>query len=260
MMLFGGYLARLPALWRCFGSRKERLLATFDFDKTIIDVDSYQVLSQLLSPEQRTEQLFALIHNSDWLTFIQRVLRLLQLEQCLSAAQIGQHTRRLPPVPGMLHLLRRMERYPALDMCIVSDANSYMIGEWLAAHGLEHIFKAGIHTNPVTVQPDGQLLVEPYELQTHCDQCPPNMCKGGIMHSLMTSCNVAYSRIIYVGDGCNDLCAIRRLRPDDVACIRRGEELYDKLPGHRHELSCQLLDWRDGHELEDKLFATVLHL
>ncbi|EDV92240.1 pyridoxal phosphate phosphatase PHOSPHO2 [Drosophila grimshawi] len=247
------YAACLRHCHSCSYRRSKRLLATFDFDKTIIEVDSYKALSHLLAPEQRTDQLQVLIHKSGWIVYIRRVLQLLQHRR-LSAVQIGQFVRQLPAVPGMLQLMRRIGTQSSTQMCIVSDANHYFIGQWLAAHGLAEIFDA-IYTNPAVVQPDGSLLVEPYEQQTHCDQCPQNLCKGGVMTRLMNDPTAQYKRIIYVGDSCNDLCAIRCLRTQDIACIRQWEELHGKLAAHRDELSCLVIHWRDGHDLEEQLFA-----
>lgn len=257
-MLFGS-LARLPSLWRRFGNqRKDRVLVTFDFDKTIIEEDSYVALFRLLSPQhQHTEHLQTLIDGSRWLEYLEHLLRLLQREQHLSSVQIAQSIRKLKPMPGILHLLRRLEQCETVDLCILSDANSFFIKEWLAAHGLECSFRAGIYTNPACVMPESQhLVVVPYEHQTHCDYCPENLCKGGVMDMLIGSQSNGdkpYGSLIYVGDSCNDLCAIRRLSMADTACIRCGEELHAKLPAYRKELNCQVIHWWDGHDLEHQL-------
>ncbi|XP_023169054.2 pyridoxal phosphate phosphatase PHOSPHO2 [Drosophila hydei] len=266
-MLFGS-LIRSPTLWRCFGSRsKHRVLVTFDFDKTIIDEDSYVALLRLLAPEyHRKKQLQSLINDSRWLEYLERVLHLLQRKQHLSAAQIAKSVRKLKPVPGILNLLRRLEHNKVVDMCILSDANSFFITEWLAAYDLDCTFQAGVYTNPVCVHPESQhLVVMPYEHQTHCDYCPENLCKGGVMDMLIMSKSngdKTYSSFIYVGDSCNDLCAIRRLGTSDIACVRWGEELHDNLSVYRKELKCQLIHWRDGYELEEQLLAMhhQLHL
>ncbi|ALC49025.1 CG14212 [Drosophila busckii] len=189
---------------------------------------------------------------------MQQVLETLHQQHGIGAAKIAQQVREVPAVPGILGLLRRLAAQRAhIDMHIVSDANSFFIEHWLEAHQLTNIF-AGVHTNPASVDCNELLQIMPYEQQTHCDLCPPNLCKGGVMANLMAAVHVPYKRIIYVGDSCNDLCAIVALRPGDIACIRCGEELHAKLPAHEHQLRCELLHWRDGDDLEQQLFDDCL--
>ncbi|XP_016976831.1 pyridoxal phosphate phosphatase PHOSPHO2 [Drosophila rhopaloa] len=231
-----------------------RILAAIDFDRTIVEEDSYLAVSRLLPTRQRQE-LQEQIRKSGWLAFIARVLQLLHGEHKVNSASVGMLVRRLPAVPGMLRVVRRLARNPKVDLCIVSDANSFFIGEWLREYAIECLF-AGVFTNPACVQSSGEVLVLPYEEQGHCELCPSNFCKGAVLEELI--CSGKYERVIYVGDSCNDLCAMKRLREKDVACIRRGFELFGKLAAHGRDLNCHVLTWRDGHELEELLMPKIV--
>lgn len=234
---------------------KHRLLATFDFDNTIINGDCFEAVGELLKPEEKTYKLRELIKEYGWIHYLRRVLSLLHEQQGLGVTQIVPHVRQLPEVPGMKCLLHRLAAHSSVDMCILSDANSYFIDEWLLANRMTSIFPV-IYTNPAKVRDDGYLLVDPYEQQTHCQLCPANLCKGSVIKTLIPN----YNRIIYVGDSCNDLCPILCLRQQDVACIRRDEELHDKLPFYIDNIRSQVIIWRYEHELQQqlKLAVTIL--
>ncbi|KAH8396385.1 hypothetical protein KR222_009564, partial [Zaprionus bogoriensis] len=226
-----------------------RSLAAFDFDQTIIQNDSYLAVSRLLTQEISHECPDETGANC-WMLYIRRVLKMLLHQEQLNAQHIGEKVRCLAAVPGMMRLIRQLAMVPGMEMCIMSDANCFFITEWLDAHGIGDIFKR-VYTNPSSIQEQGELIVHPYEQQTACRLCPVNLCKGGIMRGLMRC--TCYGRIIYVGDGGNDLCPILQLRAGDVACVRRGFELHGRLPAYRKRLRCQVFSWRDGHELMEKL-------
>ncbi|XP_017066928.1 pyridoxal phosphate phosphatase PHOSPHO2 [Drosophila eugracilis] len=231
-----------------------RILAAIDFDKTIIEQDSYVAVSQLLPPKQ-CKELVNLIPKSGWLGFISRVLQLLHSEHKVNYASVGMRVRHLQAVPGMLRVLRQLARNPEVDLCIVSDANSFFIEEWLKQYAIECLF-AGVFTNPACIQASGEVLVLPYQEQTDCELCPSNLCKGSVLEELISSGR--YKRVVYVGDSCNDLCAMKRLRAKDIGCIRRGYEMYGKMAAHAGDLSCSVVTWRDGHELEMLLMPKIV--
>ncbi|EDV46726.1 pyridoxal phosphate phosphatase PHOSPHO2 [Drosophila erecta] len=232
-----------------------RTLVAIDFDKTIVEQDSYLAVSELLPTRQRKE-LQDLIPKCGWLSFISRVLQALHGEHKVNSASVGLRVRSLRAVPGMLRVVRRLARNQEVDLCIVSDSNSFFIGEWLQAYSIECLFAGGVFTNPACVQRSGEVLVLPYQEQTDCNLCPSNLCKGSVLEEL--SCSGRYERVIYVGDSCNDLCAMKRLQEKDVACIRRGFELHEKMAAHGQELACSVHTWRDGHELEELLMPKIV--
>lgn len=250
-------LGRVQRIRRCLCQKQEvvkqpkesepvRSLTALDFDQTLIQQDSYLAVSRLLTQRLNRDKM----PNNSWMVYIRQVLKMLMLHEKIDAKTIGEKVRHLAPVPGMMRLLRRLSRVPGMEMCIISDANCYFITEWLDAHGLTSYFQS-IYTNPATVLDSGELRVYPYEHQTDCDNCPVNLCKGGVMRLLMADGN--YNRIIYVGDGLNDLCPILQLGVEDIACIRRGFALHSSLPMFRKKLRCRVFSWRDGHELLDHL-------
>ena len=80
--------------------------------------------------------------------------------------------------------------------------------------------------------PQYRLVIEPrYDESVHgvhgCPLCPSNLCKGRELRQLRcVAVNAGGgSKVIYVGDGANDLCAALSLGVDDVVLARAGHPL-----------------------------------
>ncbi|XP_034101453.2 uncharacterized protein LOC117566078 [Drosophila albomicans] len=255
MKIAGHVLRRRHRTWGSIRLVHQRLLASFDFDHTILNGDCYETIESFLDPRYNRDELHSLKAQFGWMTYIECLLGILQ-EQGVRVEEITESVRKLRTMPGMECLLRRLEKRPETDLCIISDANSYFIRQCLEANDLSDIFPPSrIFTNTANVLENGKLQLAPYEEQSHCDRCPANLCKGGIMSALM-QCDQpqqSYDRIVYCGDGCNDLCPMLQLRPQDFACIRHGEELHDRLSVHGGEIQAHVLIWRDGDDLQQQL-------
>lgn len=114
-----------------------------------------------------------------------------------------------------------------------------------------------IYTNPATVSPLGQLLVQPHH--THaCGACPVNMCKRHILQTHWQGLADSLQqgpRIVYVGDGGNDLCPAQSMGPEDILFVRAGYGL-DKLlqdPDVRASVKARVHVWQSAAEICDVL-------
>lgn len=121
-----------------------------------------------------------------------------------SPADVAAAVRATPFHPALLALLRQAAAAPeALEMLIVSDANTFYIGELLGHHGLRGAFSE-VHSNRAEWR-DGALRVAAYHSAAHgCRLCPPNLCKGRVLAELLERRAAAgrrYARALYVGDG-----------------------------------------------------------
>jgi hypothetical protein len=93
-----------------------------------------------------------------------------------------------------------------------------------------------IYTNPAEVCEQRGLLVRPHHAHT-CRDCPVNMCKGRLLQQHLAQHHAsaaASTRVAYIGDGSNDLCAARTLRPQDVVFARAGFALDRLLADQQH--------------------------
>ena len=87
----------------------------------------------------------------------------------------------------------------------------------------------------------------------NCPRCPTNLCKGAELRALRR--RTRYGRVVFAGDGANDLCAALALERGDVVLPRRGHALAALLEQAqaKGELKASLVEW-DTH---DELAALV---
>jgi hypothetical protein len=60
--------------------------------------------------------------------------------------------------------------------------------------------------------------LQPPSIGHNCPLCPASLCKGMYVNAL----HPHHSRIVFCGDGANDVCAVLCLRAHDVAFVRDG--------------------------------------
>jgi pyridoxal phosphate phosphatase PHOSPHO2 len=118
-----------------------------------------------------------------------------------------------------------------------------------------------IESNPVR-QIDPIIIIDAYEnpLQTKCIFCEPNLCKGSIINQYRNG-NL-YGKIIFIGDGDNDVCAALQLDKTDYVFAKYDDaskkvfKMYDMLKNqYFQQLKAELLTWttmKDVHEILKK--------
>lgn len=63
---------------------------------------------------------------------------------------------------------------------------------------------------------------------------------GTILRGYLENSAEQYSRIVYVGDGKNDLCPLLRLDSDDVGVVRKGYGLEKALARGSHDMKATI--------------------
>lgn len=103
--------------------------------------------------------------------------------------------------------------------------------------------------------PSWTVEVEPLQppARAHtCPLCPPSLCKGMHVDALIPHHE---PRIVFCGDGANDLCAVLRLRAKDVALVREGYGCDQMLRARARDVdemcqaACTVRYWRSHDEL-----------
>ena len=227
----------------------------FDFDWSLLDCANtdffiYEQLEQSELSEKLAEQSHA-PENIDRFTAL--------VDECLGElaargvrrADLEAALRLAPMSASMIEAVKCINANGGAQH-IVSDANAVFIAEILRARGIEGFF-ASVHTNGA--EWDGhRLRVTPHQASVSsgrhgCQLCPPNLCKGNVLDSMLLD----GTRIAYVGDGSGDVCAALRLRSDDVVLAREEFPLLHSL--QTGELGCKArtVPWGDA----EALFACV---
>ncbi|KAI8462493.1 MAG: hypothetical protein J3K34DRAFT_462905 [Monoraphidium minutum] len=221
-------------------AQKEVLLLV-DFDKTLTDFDAGERLVGELAPEL-APQLAALQMPANFVPLTNDVLSEMQ--------------RRGVGRDALLAALQRMGA--ELPACVLSDCNTLFIGHVLAGARLQGCVQEVISNSAaferVAARPDDavgvglgappaagggaaaaplqrsschRLVVAPRRgpaAGPHgCPLCPSNLCKGDEVAAL--SAASCYRRVVFAGDGANDICPALRLGPADAVLARRGHAL-----------------------------------
>ncbi|KAI4460247.1 phosphatase orphan 1 2 [Holotrichia oblita] len=235
-------------------------LAVFDFDHTIIDDNSDTVVRDLLSPDKIPPSLKQLHRKDGWTSYMQGVFQLLY-EHGFRKNDIQTAIDNIKPVYGMTELITSLKLELNYDIIIISDSNTYFIDTWLNKYNLtKNIDK--VFTNPANFVND-ILNIQMYHLQTECKMSTKNLCKGRIMEEYIDAQKkdgVTYERVIYIGDGMNDLCPILRLQEGDLACVRvnyKCAELINLLElgqpidssGKCYKIKSEVFTWKNGCDI-----------
>lgn len=206
----------------------QRELVVFDFDETIVDCNSDSWIHQL-APDGKIPEHLDYRHGQDYFRHVQSVLDYLNSHKVTKEAYYDCLSK-MPSVAGMIDVLiytlsQMPERY---DMIILSDSNSFFISSYLKAKSLDNYIST-VLTNPAKFSIEGQLLLDEYHVQTHCNLSSRNICKGEALKNFigkrMLDHNTVYTCINYVGDGENDLCPCTKLSIRDRIFPRQGYSL-----------------------------------
>ncbi|XP_046894907.1 probable phosphatase phospho1 isoform X1 [Hypomesus transpacificus] len=235
-------------------SSDKRFLIFFDFDETIVDESSDDVVVQAAPGQYLPGWLKDTYRPGHYNEYMQRVLAYMA-ESGVTESAIRAVIEKIPASPGMLTLFKFLRTRQDFEMVLVSDANTFFIESWLRRVGARQLF-GKIFTNPATFNQDGRLMLRPFHSHG-CQRCPENMCKQVIVKDYVArrtqERGKAFQRVFYVGDGANDFCPCLTLNPQDVAFPRRDypmhqliTEMHEARPG---EFKAVTVPWVSGEDV-----------
>lgn len=229
------------------------VLAAFDFDHTICDDNTDVVVRKLLPEERIPKNVKDLYRSRGWIPYMNRIFELLH-ENSIDAQQIENAIVNIPSVPGMEVLLNSLYDN-GHEIIIISDSNSIFIDCWLKSKNLKHVVSR-IFTNPARY--DGRLRVDKYHTQRTCELSSVNLCKGQVLMDYVRDRHDQgkhFDKIVYVGDGKNDLCPVLRLSQTDLACPRKTYALIEALSKLPRDTStkAKIVPWDNGRDLRRNL-------
>lgn len=235
-------------------------LAVFDFDHTVIDDNSDTVVRDLIPPEKIPSSLKHLHRKDGWTSYMQGVFHLLN-KHGFGIDEITAAIESIKPVEGMYELINSLKQELNYDIIIISDSNTYFIDTWLKKFNLSSKIEK-VFTNPAKFV-DNLLMIEMYHLQSECHLSTKNLCKGRILEEYVNAQKekkIYYDKIVYIGDGANDLCPILRLSENDLGCVRAEYKCVElikllelKKPidntGSNYKVKCQVYVWKTGCDI-----------
>ena len=256
-------------------------LAVFDFDNTIINVNSDTYIDKLVAAKRprNTEassgfkypsEIEAACQEYNWTHRMNKVFEYMRQTHSITKQEILDCLREIKLDAAMCELIRTLRHDHDYELVILSDANTVFIEEILLNHGLHDKF-AKIYTNPGRFDEHEQLIVTPFNeifnpsngpFNCETQMCASNICKGQVLRKHVSerlgdavqdgaTFENAMS-MIYVGDGRNDYCPGLCLSKSDLyfvrenfalaKLLRRQEELAEKL-------SARVYFWSHAQEI-----------
>ena len=257
----------------------ERNLAIFDFDYTLINVNSMNYLNKLVIERESTSfnrtpsiadtnkfRYGNEIENendpSDITIRMNLVLDYMKskhnigqkdMEQCLGTLIINES------IKDLLRLLNDRN----YSLAIVSNSNKFVINSILAKNELLELFDNGdkVLANDACFDSSGKLVVTPLSRRLNRDgfhfscsnqHCRKNICKGKVVEYLIeTLLKGGFKRgsVLYVGDGLIDYCAGLKLSESDYFFVKKNSPLSRMLENSGTEVKACLKYWKNGSEL-----------
>lgn len=228
-----------------------RTLFVFDFDHTLVDDNTDTWVLRVRPALGLLENLAAAMQTEVavgegrkqrpcWTELMDSALGRIHAAGC-GSEELLAHMRRLTMFEEALKAVRAAReavRGARDQIIIISDSNSVFIETVLRKSGMEDAF-GEVFTNPAHFDPSGRLHVSPHST-SKCARCvgSPGMCKGDILTSYLSK-QGGFDRIVYVGDGRNDVCPCLRLMERDHVVCRKGYALARALE-HATDLRASL--------------------
>ncbi|XP_069760899.1 phosphoethanolamine/phosphocholine phosphatase-like [Narcine bancroftii] len=230
-----------------------KFLIVFDFDETIIQHNSDNVILKCNPEQSLPEELAHPQEEGCWNEYMSKVYQYLG-EKGVKEETMRKVLAETPLTKEMLTLFQFLRESADLFECIIiSDANTFFINSVLQANGLSSIFQK-IYTNPSCFDNKNTFTISPYHSHM-CEQCPVNMCKRQILnnHLLQRAVEEELEKIFYIGDGTNDFCPSIALSSTDVIFPRKNYPL-DRLISEikmtePSAAQAQVVPWESGEDI-----------
>ncbi|XP_007899691.1 phosphoethanolamine/phosphocholine phosphatase [Callorhinchus milii] len=231
----------------------KKFLIAFDFDETIIQHNTDNVILKCNPEEKLPEELLKSKEEGYWNEHMGKVYDYL----CDKGVKQEHMTKVLAETPltkEMSTLFQFLKKHSDLFECIiVSDANIYFISTILEANGLSAVFQK-VYTNPSYFDNRGSLVISPFHSHK-CQQCPVNMCKRQILHEhlMQRLKEVQIEKVLYAGDGANDFCPSSVLTATDVVFPRKNyplDRMISEVKGVKPLVfKAQVVPWENGGDI-----------
>ncbi|KAJ1411148.1 Pyridoxal phosphate phosphatase-related [Sesbania bispinosa] len=232
------------------------IVAVFDFDKTIVDLDS----DNWVVDELGFTHLFNKLQPTMPFNSLMDRMMLELHSHGKTIEDIVQVLQRIPIHPRIIPAIKAANAL-GCDLRIVSDANTFFIETILKHFGIRECFSE-INTNPGYFNEEGRLKILPYHdfnKSPHlCNLCPPNMCKGLIIKKIQDSISrVENKRFIYLGDGSGDYYPSLKLSDRDFVMPRKNFPVWDLICKEPSLMKAEIHEWSDGEEFERVLLKLI---
>lgn len=248
-------------------------LAAFDFDHTIIDVNSDIYINKITHNKtggaekiRYPSDIEELSNTLGWTARMNGVFDHLLTKYNAKKEDFHECLKEIKIDDSMISLFKHLNQN-GYEMIIISDANSFFIDTILKENGVEHLFSK-IYTNPATFDQNECLKATPFNqifnqngeaFKCSTQICEKNMCKGEILKAhIETKVNPSeIEHLIYVGDGRNDYCPGLYLKEGHFYFVRKNLRLEALLNNESNGLKSKIVSkifyWNNAANIIENL-------
>ncbi|RNA23954.1 pyridoxal phosphate phosphatase PHOSPHO2-like [Brachionus plicatilis] len=246
-------------------------LAVFDFDNTIIDVNSDTFVDRVILKQKNESskkyyeypvEIEQLTKSHNWTHRMNAVFSYMNLKYSIQQEQIVNCMHEIFIEDSMKQLIKKLHAH-GFELVIISDANSIFIHEILRKNNLDTLFSK-IYTNKaefcattgcLKVQPFNECFNSNKEL-FNCSTkvCSTNICKGEVLKRHLDQANglTNVTTVVYIGDGKNDYCPGLCLRESDFYFVRENyslSKLLDRRKSLGENIKAKIIKWSTAKDI-----------
>ena len=233
--------------------KAKKTLLIFDFDKTILDDDSF---GHIILNTLTKEELQIIFNNryKNWVDGYNYSLKQLK-SHGITKEKFNEMLNQISLTKGMDNLFNYIkEQKDNYDSIILSSNYEYVIKYILNKYNITDIF-LDIITNPSREgNPDEkeQFIYVLKKQEHNCKTCNPCSCKKNEFKEFCNTHDMNnYDKVIFICDGFNDFCLAVDLGENDITLMRKNFALYKKINDKNFEnnLKCKVQAWENGNDI-----------
>ena len=233
--------------------KSKKTLLIFDFDKTILNDDSFgHIILNTLTKEEL--QIIYNNRNENWVDGYNYSLKQLKTHG-MTKENFNEMLDQISLTKGMSDLFNYIrEKKDNYDSIILSSNYEYVIKYILKKNNISDIF-LDIITNPSREanQDEKDQFIYVLKKQEHnCKICNPCSCKKNEFKEFCNTHDMNnYDKVIFICDGFNDFCLAVDLGENDITLMRKNFALYKKIYSKNFEnnLKCKVQVWENGNDI-----------
>ena len=233
--------------------KKKKSLLIFDFDKTIIDDDSYgHVILKTLTKEE-LQNIFDRRYEN-WVDGYNYSLKQIKYHG-KTEEDFDKMLDELSLTKGMADLFSYIKAQKNnYDSIILSCGYDYVIKYILKKFNISNVFLDIICNPSREANPDetDQFIYVMKKKPHDCDKCNPCSCKNNEFKEFSSTHDMNnYDKIIFICDGYNDICLAKNLGKNDITMARKDFALHKQLKENNsiNNLNCKFEVWENGNDI-----------
>ena len=226
-------------------------LVIFDFDQTIIDLDSEFSLIEKYAQNLYKEKNGDLYVKDHWIEFNNYIYTRI-VENGYTYEDVKKHFQSLKLSPNMDILLNFLNQNKHnYETIIITGNNDKVVEIVLESHGIKSCFNHILCNKSIFDEKNIFKIWAINEKYQHCKDDKPFLCKSLFFEDFMKDKKSCFDKIFYIGDGKNDFCLSKKLGINDIVFPRVNYSLYKILydKNGKKEVKAKIIPWNNGNDI-----------